>query len=446
MFRRSLLCSCLLAASASLIAGQSPAGSSGKATRTREPGLVNKGLTSPADLRNSLTAGKPAAEPGDYTFYPRYVSPQVVAGRASTGEQFATRLDLLNTSNQTCEVQASIGPNSRTFNDPVLVNGQPFQAVLNLAAFAQGEVLIRFDSTEEAFQGGVILRAPLNCLSNLSVGTTYMVEKDGQLREVFSYEPAHGVPPGSCFRAPVRFGQLNAPQSNSGSTQQGNKQASAIQSTPGLALQGNNTIPGGQVCTDLLDTDGNQISSTECFPFDGTHQVGLLPTFFPEAQPFDGIWQVCNASATNPSLASNDFYPLFIDVVQQGDQVQFGTIPGQLTGGICHPDATTLCLLDGRFQVKVDFSDPQQPAQAAGVQPDGSGLFYFTNPDNWEMLVKLVDGCNTPDPHYWVFFASTTNVEYTLTVTDTGAGETKVYTKPQSAPAVTDIEAFATCP
>jgi hypothetical protein len=50
-----------------------------------------------------------------------------------------------------------------------------------------------------------------------------------------------------------------------------------------------------------------------------------------------------------------------------------------------------------------------------------SGLFYFFNENNWEMLVKVVDGCAFNN-HYWVFAAATTNIEYVLTVTDEETG------------------------
>ena len=78
---------------------------------------------------------------------------------------------------------------------------------------------------------------------------------------------------------------------------------------------------------------------------------------------------------------------------------------------------------------------------------DDSGLFYFFDEDNWEMLLKVLNGCGINN-HYWVFAAATTNVEYTLTVTDTATGEKRQYVNPLgvSAAAITDTEAFATCP
>ena len=50
--------------------------------------------------------------------------------------------------------------------------------------------------------------------------------------------------------------------------------------------------------------------------------------------------------------------------------------------------------------------------------------------------------------HFWVFAAATTNVEYTLRVTDTRTGAERRYPNPlgRAAPALTDTSALATCP
>jgi hypothetical protein len=63
------------------------------------------------------------------------------------------------------------------------------------------------------------------------------------------------------------------------------------------------------------------------------------------------------------------------------------------------------------------------------------------------MLVKVLNACGL-NQRYWVFYAATTNVEFTLTVTDTQTGKTKVYFNPINTPAppVQDTSAFATCP
>ncbi len=116
----------------------------------------------------------------------------------------------------------------------------------------------------------------------------------------------------------------------------------------------------------------------------------------------------------------------------------------------CQPSATAHCLNLGRFRVESqwrDFAGGSGPGfRVAGTPTDDSGLIYFFDPVNFEVLIKVLDGCAI-NGHFWVFAAATTNVEYTLTVTDTLTGEVQEYSNPLgvSADAVTDTEAFAAC-
>jgi hypothetical protein len=116
----------------------------------------------------------------------------------------------------------------------------------------------------------------------------------------------------------------------------------------------------------------------------------------------------------------------------------------------CTPTDTAMCLNEGRFRVQVVWRDFQNQTGSGHVVPvssDDSGIFYFFGPDNWEMLVKVLRGCSIND-RYWVFAAATTNVEYTLTVTDTDNDTVKTYFNPLgvASPSITDTDAFATCP
>ncbi len=74
-----------------------------------------------------------------------------------------------------------------------------------------------------------------------------------------------------------------------------------------------------------------------------------------------------------------------------------------------------------------------------------SGLFWFFHPDNWELLVKVLDGC-AMNGHYWVFFAATTDVEFDLFVgrESEGLDGGRVYHNDAGhrADAVTDTAAF----
>ncbi|HKV12867.1 MAG TPA: PPC domain-containing protein [Thermoanaerobaculia bacterium] len=116
----------------------------------------------------------------------------------------------------------------------------------------------------------------------------------------------------------------------------------------------------------------------------------------------------------------------------------------------CEPGLETLCLNGGRFRVEAEWRDFDGNTGSAKVVPfgsDDSGLLWFFHPENWEVLIKVLDGCGV-NQRYWVFAAATTNVEYTIRVTDTETGRMTEYTNPLNriSPAITDTGAFATCP
>jgi plastocyanin len=116
----------------------------------------------------------------------------------------------------------------------------------------------------------------------------------------------------------------------------------------------------------------------------------------------------------------------------------------------CVAGPTTQCI-GNRFKVEIGWRTATGSGQGQTVplpSAPSSGLFYFFGADNIEMLIKVLNACVPPFNHYWVFFAATTNVEFTTTVTDTQSGKVKVYFNPlnTSALPVQDVNAFATCP
>ena len=115
----------------------------------------------------------------------------------------------------------------------------------------------------------------------------------------------------------------------------------------------------------------------------------------------------------------------------------------------CRRDDETMCLAgNNRFQVEAEWSNGPAGGQA-GVFRSGSigGEFFFAFDNFPELAVQILNGCKN-NGHWWVFYAATTNVEYTLKVVDTQSGESRAYSNPlgQAAPAITDTSAFATCP
>ncbi len=102
-----------------------------------------------------------------------------------------------------------------------------------------------------------------------------------------------------------------------------------------------------------------------------------------------------------------------------------------LAGSGCQGSPTRLCLGDGRFQVEAlwrDFQGNTGAGQALPLSPT-TGTFWFFRPENLETLIKILDGRGVNE-HHWVFYGALSNVEYTLTVTDTQTGLTRRYFNP----------------
>jgi len=132
---------------------------------------------------------------------------------------------------------------------------------------------------------------------------------------------------------------------------------------------------------------------------------------------------------------------------------------GQITGNFSHfgesgnfiatPDQserTQIKSLNGdRFQVVADWTDGTNSGRGEAISvTDDSAAFYFFDSSNVEILVRVLDGCTFND-HFWVFAGASTNVEYTLTVTDTNNGTERTFNAPLGT-AINDTSAFSTCP
>jgi hypothetical protein len=108
-----------------------------------------------------------------------------------------------------------------------------------------------------------------------------------------------------------------------------------------------------------------------------------------------------------------------------------------------------MCLNGGRFRVEASFRTSQgQSGQAHAVQlVEDSGYLWFFNPNNIEVVVKVLNAC-TVNNRYWVFAGGLTNVEVQLIVTDTQTGVQKRYTNPINTAfqPIQDTNALAVCP
>ena len=103
----------------------------------------------------------------------------------------------------------------------------------------------------------------------------------------------------------------------------------------------------------------------------------------------------------------------------------------------CVRDADTACLLDGRFDVGVVWTTTEASGEARVMsflgeraESDQSAFYWFFDPANFEMGVKMVDACVPPFDAFWVFVSGLTNQGYTLEVRDSVTGAVRVYENP----------------
>lgn len=104
----------------------------------------------------------------------------------------------------------------------------------------------------------------------------------------------------------------------------------------------------------------------------------------------------------------------------------------------CIEGPETLCLVEERFRVTVRVTPPGQQTRFAAAVPDRSadaGLFTFFRPDNYEILIKVLNACSI-NQSFWVFLSANTDVAYEVTVYDTLTGRTRKYSNPQGKVAV----------
>ena len=146
------------------------------------------------------------------------------------------------------------------------------------------------------------------------------------------------------------------------------------------------------------------------------------------------------------------------NIVGPEDGVLTGNGVGFLIGAVAancgDQTATSFCISD-RFQVTARYRTGVQSSNEGTAQTipcfgpvcEHSGVFWFFQNTNWELMFKVLNGCELTD-HWWVFNAGITNQFFRLEVTDVTKAESKIYFNYPGppAPAITDIFAFDVCP
>jgi len=139
-----------------------------------------------------------------------------------------------------------------------------------------------------------------------------------------------------------------------------------------------------------------------------------------------------------PALEAGSYTAAVLSNGQPAGSTSFEVLPGVPT------------LRDGRFELSVSWQNAdgeQGPGHLVQAPSADSALFYFFSPNNWELMVKVLDGCAINDS-YWVFAAASTDVAYTVEIRDLahpGASYRFANALGERAAAITHLDAFS-CP
>jgi hypothetical protein len=120
-------------------------------------------------------------------------------------------------------------------------------------------------------------------------------------------------------------------------------------------------------------------------------------------------------------------------------------------GSTAAGDASTLGLLGGRFCVSVTWTDAAGTVHTALPVPfrsDNSAAFWFFDPSNWELQVKLLDACKV-NQHFWVMASGTTHLDYSINIEDSWSQSAPTrrsyHNKLGNTRALLDTQAFDGC-
>jgi pimeloyl-ACP methyl ester carboxylesterase len=168
----------------------------------------------------------------------------------------------------------------------------------------------------------------------------------------------------------------------------------------------------------------------------------LDPNYATALPPYEAQWQTLGLAYEldiRPGVGHNS-----LGTATMNSAFQF--LAAQTYGGsLCATLGPAVCLLGERYRVEVGWRLGTGATGVATAQAtsNDSVLLSFFAPTNWEMLVKVLDGCAS-NGHRWVFASAATDVEWTLTVTDSHTGAVASWTNPLGtrSAALTAVDAF----
>jgi hypothetical protein len=95
----------------------------------------------------------------------------------------------------------------------------------------------------------------------------------------------------------------------------------------------------------------------------------------------------------------------------------------------CVEDATTMCLVNGRYKVTSNWKNQYAGGATATLSKakltDVTGAFWFFNPSTYEYMIRV--NTATDNGRAWMTILTFTSVEFWVDVTDTKTGQFKEY-------------------
>jgi hypothetical protein len=166
----------------------------------------------------------------------------------------------------------------------------------------------------------------------------------------------------------------------------------------------------------------------------------------------DGVWHRAESNVGIEAPVGAAFASFRVDFGKIGaDSVGIAEIDNVVfkPRGTCGTTPDRLCLNHDRFQVTSTFENYAGVTGSGFGQSmtDQTGYFWFFNPANVELVIKVINGCNL-NSNYWIYAGGLTDVEVALVVKDMSTGTTVPYANHLGTPfqPIGDIGSFPVCP
>ena len=196
------------------------------------------------------------------------------------------------------------------------------------------------------------------------------------------------------------------------------------------------------------DSPGDSTNG-KTFTIDMRLEEDALQNDWPFADQFNVFWDrpnffelyyfdVLHPNPSGYNLMAAEFLAPTLDALGRED------LCDQIPDGPCVANSTTLCLNQDRFRLISTWKNffEQTGVGIAVPQTDDTGAFYWFDPQNIELAIKVLDG-RIHNGHFWVYYGALSNVQFTLAIKDTETGECKEYFNPlETFASVGDSTAF----